>query len=144
MWENARRDGAIAPPPPSPKAQFSQSGRPSIERDKWTDGMKDFEEFAIRFARVVIGKPVSVTFYSESDHWSACYGDNGLCIAKRNCGGNRFFNGGEEAHHREWVELLIHEFAHNKVGDHLSSDFHEECCRIGATYATHLRRELAA
>lgn len=144
MWENAKRDGAIAPPPPSPKAHFSQSGRPPIERDKWTNGMTEFEQFAIRFARVVIGKAVCVTFYSESDHWKACYGDNGLCVAKKNCGGNRFFDGGSEAHYRDWVELLIHEFAHDSVSDHLSNDFHEECCRIGATYAAHLQRQLVA
>lgn len=89
--------------------------------------MKEFEEFAFCFARIVIGKPVTVSFYSDSDHWRACYGDNGLCIAKKNCGGNRFFDGGAETHHPEWVELLIHEFSHDKVKDHLSSDFHEEC-----------------
>lgn len=142
MWGNAKRDGAIAPPPPSPKAHFSQFGRPPIERDKWTDGMREFEEFAIRFARIVIGKSVTVSFYSDSDHWKACYGENGLCVAKKNCGGNRFFDGGAEVHHREWVELLIHEFSHDTVEDHLSSDFHEECCRIGATYAEHLQNEL--
>jgi hypothetical protein len=29
-------------------------------------------------------------------------------------------------------ELLIHEFSHYYVSDHLSSAFHDECCRLGA------------
>jgi hypothetical protein len=146
QWANAKRAGAIAPPPPSPKAHFSSYGQGPITRDKWTQGMGELETFAIHFSEVVLGKPVSVDFYSESggQNWKACYGSNSLKFAKRECGGNRFFDGGAVAHFREWVELLIHEFAHDKVSDHLSSEFHEECCRIGATYAAHLQREIVA
>lgn len=149
MWENARRDGAIAPPPPSPKAHFSAYGKEPISREKWTEGMKTFEEFVRHFGEVVLGRPVGTIIYADcggGQNWSACFTEGGpdLKVAKRQCGGNRFFDGGAEAHHHEWVELLIHEFSHDKVSDHLSSEFHEECCRIGATYAEHLRRELAA
>jgi hypothetical protein len=146
MWENAKKAGAIAPPPPSPKAHFSSYGQGPITRDKWTQGMCELEQFAMHVARVVLGKPVSVHFYSDSggQNWRACYGSDSLKFAKRECGGNRFFDGGAKAHFREWVELLIHEFAHDKVSDHLSSEFHGECCRIGATYAAHLQRELVA
>jgi hypothetical protein len=28
--------------------------------------------------------------------------------------------------------LLIHEFAHHKVREHLSEKYHDECCRLGA------------
>jgi hypothetical protein len=30
------------------------------------------------------------------------------------------------------VRLLIHEFGHDYSGDHLSSQYHEALCRIGA------------
>jgi hypothetical protein len=148
MWENARRDGAIAPPPPSPKAHFGANGKEPIPREKWTDGMKAFEEFVRHFGEVVLGRPVGTIIYADcggGQNWSACFSEGSLDlkVAKRQCGENRFFDGGAEAHHREWVELLIHEFAHDKVSDHLSSKFHEECCRIGATYAEHLQRQLA-
>jgi hypothetical protein len=148
MWENAKRDGAIAPPPPSPKAHFSAYGKEPIPHEKWTDGMKTFEEFVRHFAKVVLGRPVGTIIYADcggGQNWSACFskGSPDLKVAKRQCGGNRFFDGGADAHYREWVELLIHEFAHDKVEDHLSSDFHEECCRIGATYAAHLQRGLS-
>ena len=29
-------------------------------------------------------------------------------------------------------ELLIHELAHHYAGDHLSRDFYDACCRVGA------------
>lgn len=30
------------------------------------------------------------------------------------------------------VQLIIHEFGHNESLDHLSSEYHEALCRIGA------------
>lgn len=148
MWEIARREGAIAPPPPSPKAHFSEYGKGPIPREKWTAGMVAFEKFVTHFAEVVLGRPVSTVIYADSggQRWMACFSEGSptLKVAKRECGGNKFFEGGVEAHFREWVELLIHELAHDKVSDHLSSNFHEECCRLGATYAAHLQRKLSA
>jgi len=41
------------------------------------------------------------------------------------------------------VRLLIHEFGHNTALDHLSSDYHEALCRIGAKlYALGRRGEI--
>jgi hypothetical protein len=99
QWNNAKNAGAIAPPPPSPKAYFSSYGQGPITRDKWTQGMGELETFAIHFAKVVLGKPVSVNFYSESggQNWRACYGSNSLKFAKRECGGNKPGTLGEPA-----------------------------------------------
>ena len=33
------------------------------------------------------------------------------------------------------LDLFLHEFAHERVSDHLSDDFHTECCRLGAKLA---------
>jgi hypothetical protein len=146
MWENSRRAGAITPPPPSPKAHFSEFGKGPIDFSKWTEGMRKFAEFARHFASVVIGKPVSISFYSDAggQGWSACYGSNSLKVAKKQCGGNRFFDGNFSSRVFDWVELLIHELAHDKVSDHLSGEFHEECCRLGARYIEHLCRKSAS
>lgn len=35
----------------------------------------------------------------------------------------------------EVVALAIHEFTHDRIANHLSDDFHEECCRLGAKLA---------
>jgi hypothetical protein len=140
MWENSRRAGAITPPPPSPKAHFSNFGKGPIDSSKWTEGMRNFAEFAQPFASVVIGKSISIFFYSDDggQGWQACYGSNSLKVAKKQCGGNKFFDGDFESRVFDWAELLIHELAHDKVSDHLSSEFHDECCRLGAKYIEHL------
>ena len=33
------------------------------------------------------------------------------------------------------IKLRLHEASHHRFSDHLSSDFHEECCRLGAKLA---------
>jgi hypothetical protein len=38
------------------------------------------------------------------------------------------------------VQLLIHEFAHEYSADHLSSDYHQALCRIGARLFMHARK----
>jgi Histidine kinase-, DNA gyrase B-, and HSP90-like ATPase len=146
MWENSRRAGAITPPPPSPKVHFSEFGKGPIDSSKWTEGMRNFAEFAQRFASVVIGKPISISFYSDDggQGWQACYGGNSLKVAKKQCGGNKFFDGDFESCVFDWAELLIHELAHDKVSDHLSSEFHDECCRLGARYIEQLCRKSAS
>jgi hypothetical protein len=40
-----------------------------------------------------------------------------------------------EPDHERMLATLIHEMAHERVDDHLSDDFHEECCRLGAAAA---------
>ena len=42
--------------------------------------------------------------------------------------GHRWFS---EPHQHMVDELLLHEFAHHQVSDHLSERFHDECCRLG-------------
>jgi hypothetical protein len=143
MWKNAREAGAIAPPPPSPHAAFGNNGKGPIPYDKWTDGMKSYEKFAVHFGEIVLGKHVNVSFYTDDcdQGWQACYGKTGLSVAKKNIGGNPYFDGGVEAHLEQWVELLIHEYSHDAVSDHLSNKFHEECCRLGAKYIGYLSKK---
>ena len=40
------------------------------------------------------------------------------------------------------VQLIIHEFGHNESLDHLSSEYHEALCRIGAKMFTLARNGL--
>jgi hypothetical protein len=143
MWKNARDAGAIGPPPPSPKAHFGAGGEGPIDYDKWTDGMKAYEKFAVHFGEIVLGKRVNVSFYKDDcgQGWQACYGTSGLSVAVKNIGGNPYFDGGVEAHLEQWVDLLIHEYSHDAVSDHLSNKFHEECCRLGAKYIGYLSKK---
>jgi len=75
--------------------------------------------------------------------FAAAYGKDRLLTVSKVRHGGKWFDGDIVERTGDWARLLIHAFAPDTVSDHLSSDFHEECCRIGATYAAHFHRELA-
>jgi hypothetical protein len=147
-WANAKRDGAILPAgkvTPSPKP-FSDGGKPLplIPHDMWTEGMRNFVRFAQDFAHVVLDHGVAVEFTNDGT-WGfiAAYGSGGKLTVSKVRLGAKWFDGDVVERTRDWAELLIHEFAHDTVSDHLSEEFHEECCKLGAKYAAHLQRELS-
>jgi hypothetical protein len=146
-WANAKRDGAILPAgqvTPSPKP-FSADGEPLplIPHENWTVGMREFVRFAQELAQIVLGHGVAVEFTNHvAWNFRAAYGSDGQLIVSKVRHGGKWFDGEIVERTEDWAELLIHEFAHDTVSDHLSEQFHEECCRIGATYAAHLQREL--
>jgi hypothetical protein len=43
-----------------------------------------------------------------------------------------------ERFEQDHIELLLHEYAHEAVSDHLSSEFHDEIARLGAKLALYL------
>jgi hypothetical protein len=146
-WANAKRSGGILPAgqvTPSSKP-FSANGEPLdlIPHGNWTDGMRAFVVFAKEFAQLVLRHSVTVDFTNEITWaFAAAYGpDRHLTVSKVRHG-NPWFNGSVVERTQDWVEVLIHEFAHDTVSDHLSNDFHEECCKLGAKYAGHLQRKL--
>jgi hypothetical protein len=146
-WENVKRANAILPAgqvTPSPKP-FSPSGAPLplVPDANWTDGMRNFVAFATEFARVVIGRSVEVVFTNQITTWGACYGPSGRLYVSKVLHGNKWFEGTVVERTEDWAELLIHEFAHDSVSDHLSEAFHEECCKLGAKYAACLQRRLS-
>jgi hypothetical protein len=149
VWENIRRDKAALPAgrvTPSPKP-FSQDGKPlpTIQKENWTEGMRDFVRFAREFAEIVLGHDVTVQFTNDVTwRFAAAYGNDSVLTVSKVRHGGKWFDGDVVERTRDWAELLIHEFAHDTVSDHLSEEFHKECCRIGAAYAAHLQNELAA
>jgi hypothetical protein len=151
-WENAKRADAIKPagqvtPSPIPYVT-GPGGTPltEIDPDKWTDGMRNFDALATEVGLILLGHPVWVRFTNDMRFLvAAAYGPtHPLTVSKVRIGGNKWFDEGTpDERFQRWMELLIHEYSHETVSDHLSSEFHEECCRLGAKYAAHLRRELS-
>ena len=90
--------------------------------------MKRLAEYIKQFALGTTSRSVGVKLYNDSG-----LGFAGLC-------------GGETISINVAVmritdqlqvdQLLIHECAHLKVSDHLTSAFYDECCRIGARLRT--------
>jgi hypothetical protein len=78
----------------------------------------------------VLSRRIVVKFCATPHHLGgASYSQSGeLVLNKFRLGADWFERGITE----DVVRLLIHEFGHEYSGDHLSSQYHEALCRIGA------------
>jgi hypothetical protein len=132
-WQNARRAQAILPAgqvTPSPKP-FSPDGTPLkvISPEKWTPALSAIALYAEKLGQLLLDRPVSVVIADDAGWpYSAAYGGgarltlNALALTR-----DAPFAGSEELD-----ALLLHEFAHEYCGDHLSSEYHRAICRLGA------------
>lgn len=133
QWASIKRSGAALPAgqvTPSPKP-YSDDGDPLklIERDRWTPKMKEFEAYALDLAQALIGTRIHVDIASDlALSASATFGKSGRLVVNLARLGHAWFDRIGEHTDR----LLIHEFAHYRVSDHLSSEYHEELCRLAA------------
>jgi hypothetical protein len=137
-WRNAKAAGAILPAgqvTAGPKV-WTGEGNPNaipfedwIPESKWTDGMREIATFAQRTAEKVLSRTITVKFCATPHHLGgASYGPGELAFNKFRLGADWFEQGITE----EVVGLLIHEFGHQYSPDHLSAQYHEALCRIGA------------
>lgn len=129
VWRNVKAIEAIKPAgqvTPSPKP-FSKDGK-ALGLIPYSDWSKDMHRIASQASVIALALIRVVLFvnYSNDSCWStvACYGDRTLTInlAKFSAGSSR----------QKINELLLHEFAHHKVSDHLSREFYDEIARLGA------------
>ena len=138
-WTNAESGGTIQPAgqvTPGPKV-WTGEGNPNaipfkdwIPESKWTDGMREIATFAQRMAEKVLSRKITVKFCATPHHLGeASYGPSGeLVFNKFRLGADWFEQGITE----DVVRVLIHEFGHEYSPDHLSAQYHEALCRIGA------------
>ena len=71
---------------------------------------------------------VTVRFVRTTNNFLACYGSRRLDFNVQKLG-HKWFEGGIN---EEVDKLLIHEFGHQYSGDHLSEEYHEALCGLGA------------
>lgn len=136
-WKNVRATGAVQPAgkvTPSPKP-FSPDGSPlkMLSREKWSAGMKDIAAFAAAIGKIVLGEIVTVDIANDTGWpFNACFGQR--CITF-NAGrlGHRWFDQGRK--HPDVLRLVIHELAHFYASDHLSREYHDALCKVGARVA---------
>ncbi len=138
-WKNAKSAGAILPAgqvTPGPKTWTGEDNpdaaafRDWIPESKWTGGMREIASFAVDMAKKILSRQIAVKFCATPHHLgSASYGPNGeLVFNKFRLGVDWFEHGITE----DVVRLIIHEFGHEFSLDHLSAEYHEALCRIGA------------
>ena len=133
-WKNAKAAGAILPAGrlcPTPKPYSDDPDAPDVKvvpEREWTDGMKNVVAYTQLLAKELMGVDLAVRIVDTTDRFEACYGKRRLDFNLHALGRNWFNDGATEKVDR----LLIHEFGHEFSGDHLSEEYHEGLCRLGA------------
>lgn len=133
QWQNIRRAESITPagrlfPSPEP---YSPKGDALnvIPESEWTAGMRRVVSYARQLGKILLETNIKVTLADEPEWgFSATYGNSQLTLNIAGLG-QKWFDAGIT----EDVDcLLIHEFGHHYSKDHLSSDYHDALCRLGA------------
>ncbi len=133
-WANVRRSGAVPPagqvcPTAKPYSDDPNAkGVTVIPEDKWTDGINNIAAYARFLARELMDVSLIVSVVHTTNNFAACYGAGRLDFNLLRLGHAWFEQGATEDVDR----LLIHEFGHQYSGDHLSEDYHEALCLLGA------------
>ncbi|MGP8053207.1 MAG: hypothetical protein ACLQAH_05245 [Limisphaerales bacterium] len=146
-WKNVKAASAIKPAgqvTPGPKVWTGQDNPDAaifkdwIPESKWTDGMREVADFARRVGDKILSRRITVKFCATPHHLGgASYGPSGELVFNKLRLGVEWF---ERGIHDDVVRLLIHEFGHEYSPDHLSSEYHEALCRIGAKLFALARR----
>jgi len=134
-WANAKKANAIQSagklcPSPKPYSKDKDAENVTVvPPEKWSAGMKKVADYAVFLGKELMNVGVQVTFVNTTNAFSACYAAGGdLHFNLFRLGHAWFEKGITEA----VDELLIHEFGHQFSGDHLSEEYHEALCKLGA------------
>ncbi len=133
-WSNVRRSGAVLPAGQICPTAKPYSADPDadpvtiIPEEKWTDSMRNIAAYAVFLARELMQVSLTVSVVHTTNAFAACYGSGRLDFNLLRLGHRWFEQGASE----DVDSLLIHEFGHQASGDHLSSDYHEALCKLGA------------
>lgn len=140
-WGNVRSSGAILPAgqvTPSPKP-YDVDGQPEKVKPKkeWTPDMARMAEFAeTLFNKLTKSECTAYIVVEPTAGFLANFqrGPRGtrLCLNYGKLGARWFSLPKRD---EEVLDLLLHEFVHHTVSDHLSNDMHEEATRLGARLA---------
>lgn len=134
-WRNAKASALILPAgrvTPSPKP-YSPDGTPLTLVPEPSRAMRQVESYTHYLGRELLASAIEVTFALEPQWpFAATYGPGRMTY---NVGrlGHAWF---DLKHNRRAInQLIIHELGHHFSSDHLSEDYHDALCRIGASLA---------
>jgi hypothetical protein len=132
QWRQFKRHEVAKPAgqvtPSRDSIETSPDGVPPIPEDEWTDGMRVVADYAQRLALDLLGTPVNVWVERVNQGYQAAYSPGLLRLNLRHLG-HRFFDRPDQ---HAVDSLLLHEYAHHVAKVHLSEQFHDEVCRLGA------------
>jgi hypothetical protein len=125
-----RPSGQILPTPKPYSDDPNAAPARFIPESDWTPALRAMATYATEYGWKLIGKAVSVRFEKGrmTDDWGANYGAATLTFNYDRLGVSWFEQGPRESVN----ELLIHEFAHELEGNHLSDKFYRALQKLGA------------
>jgi len=137
-WENVKRFEVVQPAgkvTPSPKP-YAEDGNPAevVLPENWNTAQRVTVAYTRKLAEEILEgfTPKILIVRAPHNQFGACYSPTGELHFNLSKLGRKWFeavlHGDTDALH----SLLIHELAHHFEKDHLSSRYHEACCRIGA------------
>lgn len=135
-WAKVKESGVAKPAgqvTPSPRP-YHPDGEPLklMEHDDYPTGVLLVVTFTHRLAERILGRDITIGIANDPKWgFAATYGD-GQFIFNIGRLGYRFFEDGVTP---EVLDLIIHEFGHEDVSDHLSRDYFQALTRIGAAVA---------
>jgi len=136
QWNNVRAAGALLPAgqvTPSPKP-YGQDGRPEqvIPVEQWSTDMQRIVTFAQAIFSKLTQSQVRIYIVNEPKaKWEACFDAVGSeMVLNYGLLGEEWFR--RPVRDVKVLDLLLHEYVHHTVDDHLSHAMHEEATRLGA------------
>jgi hypothetical protein len=156
-WTNIRSTGAALPSgkiKPSRKMVFSADPDApmieSLDREKWSDGMKIIERIAkdlamelmdVKLVVEIVNLPLNHHYAGIGAYYGSHCGSKDtdrLSFNLRRLGYKWF----EENRNPEAVlDILLHEFAHHYEGNHLDSKYHRAISKLGARLTLLVRKQ---
>ena len=133
-WYNVKRDNTMLPAgkvtPSSQLLATSPDGvDDTVPEEKWTVAMAQIADYARGLGGRLLDGAVSVKIVNRfREHHAAWYGNRVLTFNLARLG-HAWFN---EGIRQEVDRLLIHEFGHHASADHLSKEYHDALCKLGA------------
>lgn len=131
-WANARRADMLKPAgqvtPSNSTVETNMQGEAPIEPTEWTPAMHRIAEYTQALGVELLGYKPRVEMVRSTQYFAAAFGSNRIMFNLFRLG-HAWFNDPNEF---DVDALLLHEFAHDRVSDHLSEKFHTELCRLGA------------
>lgn len=141
-WTNVKRIGGALPAgqvTPSPKA-YSEGGDPvdEVPFSDWGFEQQLVAAYIARVAEALLGSRLIIKLVKLHKPFAAIWCRSTPPELHLNVKAltKPWFAKAVRGELDDLNALLIHELAHEKSGDHLSSEYHEACCGLGAKLAT--------
>lgn len=132
-----RPSGQVTPSPKPYSTDPTAEPAEFMPNSEASSAMRWCADHAYMIANELLGKELTVRWNVSSTNFIAAFHkrDTTLDFAVKKLGRAWFDRAASPDGLYKLHALLIHELAHNFVDDHLSSDFHEACCDLGARLA---------